>query len=67
MMHRISELILEKHKPDLLIQVSKQSFGTYDFYKAKEIIREGELAALKAVLESQYRDFVPENLTELYA
>ena len=49
MMRKISELTLEKHQPDLLISLSKQSFSTYDFYKAKEIIQEGEEAAIKAL------------------
>jgi NTE family protein len=49
MMRKISDLTLEKHKPDLLINISKESFGTYDFYKAKEIIEEGESATLSAL------------------
>ncbi len=49
MMRKISELTLEKHKPDLLISISKESFSTYDFYKAKEIIKEGEIATLNAL------------------
>jgi NTE family protein len=48
-MRKISDLTLEKHKPDLLINISKESFGTYDFYKAKEIIKEGERATLCAL------------------
>jgi NTE family protein len=49
MMRKISELILEKHKSDLLISISKESYSTYDFYKAKDIIMEGEDAAIKAL------------------
>jgi NTE family protein len=49
MMRKISDLTLEKNKPDLLINISKESFGTYDFYKAKEIIKEGERATLYAL------------------
>jgi NTE family protein len=44
MMHKISDLTLEKQQPDLLISISKESYGTYDFYKAKEIIEDGEEA-----------------------
>ncbi|MCK9220756.1 MAG: patatin-like phospholipase family protein [Bacteroidales bacterium] len=54
MMQKISELTLEKNKPDLLINISRDSFSTYDFYKAKEIIKEGELATLRA-LESFHK------------
>jgi NTE family protein len=49
MMRKICELTLEKHKPDLLINISKESFSTYDFYKAREIIKEGEEAALRTL------------------
>jgi NTE family protein len=49
MMRKISDLTLEKHNPDILINISKESFGTYDFYKAKEIIEEGERATLSAL------------------
>ncbi|MCX6234463.1 MAG: patatin-like phospholipase family protein [Bacteroidetes bacterium] len=35
MLHKISLLTLEKHQPDLLINISRHSFGTYDFYKQK--------------------------------
>jgi NTE family protein len=49
MLHKISLLTLEKHQPDLLINISRHSFGTYDFYKAKDIIEEGERAAKKAI------------------
>jgi len=50
MLHQISVLTIEKNRPDLLINVSKNSFGTFDFYKAKKIIKEGERAA-RAALE----------------
>ncbi len=49
MMRRISDLMLERYPPDMLIQISKESFSTYDFYKAEEIIKEGERAAVKAI------------------
>lgn len=49
MMRKISDLTLEQNKPDLLINISKESFGTYDFYKASEIIKEGERATLEAL------------------
>jgi NTE family protein len=51
MTRKISELTLEKHKPDLLISISVESFNAYDFYKAKEIIREGEMATEDALNE----------------
>jgi NTE family protein len=49
MMQKITELTLERCKPDLLISISKESYNTYDFYKAREIIQEGELATKDAL------------------
>lgn len=51
MVHRISRLTIEKYPPDLLISVSRDMFGAYDFYKAKEIIEEGEVVAENALLD----------------
>ena len=41
MMQRNSELSIELYKPDILINISKNSFGIYDFHKSAEIIEEG--------------------------
>ena len=49
MMRKISDLTLEKHKPDILISISKEAYNIFEFYKAAEIIKEGELAALNAL------------------
>jgi NTE family protein len=52
MMRKISDLTLEKYQPDLLIRISRESYSTYDFYKAKEIIKEGEDAAMNALKQA---------------
>jgi predicted acylesterase/phospholipase RssA len=49
MMRKISDLTQEKEQPDLLINISKESIAIYDFYKAKEIIKEGEIATLNSL------------------
>jgi NTE family protein len=49
MLNQIASLTLANHHADIMIQVSKEAFGTYDFYKAAEIIKEGEKAAHKAL------------------
>lgn len=49
MLNQITNLTLEKQKVDINITLSKDAFGTYDFYKAKEIIEEGEMAAMQAL------------------
>jgi len=49
MLRQITDLSLVNHKIDITINVSRESFEIYDFYKAGEIIREGENATLKAL------------------
>lgn len=43
---RLTSLMLEIHKPDVLIRVPRTTAATFDFYKAKQIYKEG-LAAYK--------------------
>ena len=49
MLGQIALLTLGNQKIDLTINISREAFGTYDFYKAKEIILEGENAARQAI------------------
>jgi NTE family protein len=49
MLRQIADLTLMNHQIDITINVSRESFEIYDFYKAGEIIKEGEIAALKAL------------------
>ena len=46
MLNQIAALTLSNYRTDIMVRISKESFGTYDFYKAAEIIREGERATL---------------------
>ena len=41
MIQKVSELTLEKYQPDVLIEIPHNLFGTYEFYKSKEIIEFG--------------------------
>lgn len=41
MIQKVSELTLEKYQPDVLIEIPRNAFGTYEFYKSKEIIEFG--------------------------
>jgi NTE family protein len=52
MTYQIDQLTLEKHPPDILINISRDSCGTFDFYKAEELIEIGRLSAKKS-LEGQ--------------
>jgi NTE family protein len=49
MLNQIADLTLANHQIDIMIEISKEAYGTYDFYKAREIIREGEKAAEKVL------------------
>ncbi len=49
MVHQISKLTIETYPSDLLISISRDLFGAYDFYKANEIIEEGAVAAKNAL------------------
>lgn len=45
MENRIIELSLEKHQPDIVIPVSREVCSMFEFYKAKETIEAGRVAA----------------------
>jgi NTE family protein len=45
MLNQIASLTLRNYHVDIMIAISREAYGTYDFYKASEIIREGERAA----------------------
>lgn len=59
MLNQIAALTLMNQKVDIMVQISRESFGTYDFYKAGEIIREGERATLAVVSPEQHRVTFP--------
>jgi len=42
MMDKISQLKLEQYPPDILIEIPRDSYQIYEFYKAEEIIQLGE-------------------------
>ena len=47
--HHLSLMNIEKYKPDMLINISRHSCGTFDFFKAEELIETGRLAAKKSI------------------
>jgi len=49
MLRQIASLTLKNYETDIMIEISSHSFSTYDFYKAGEIISEGERAASLAL------------------
>jgi len=49
MTYHMAQMNLAYHNPDILIEVSRDSCGTYDFFKAKELIDMGRYAAMKSL------------------
>ncbi len=47
----ISEITIERYPPDILISVSHESCGTFDFYKAEEMVEIGRFTAQKNLEE----------------
>ena len=51
MLHKIARQNIEKHRPDILINIPTDSANTFDFHKAEELIKIGKLAAKEAILK----------------
>ncbi len=41
---RLTELMIHVHKPDLVVNISRDACGVFEFYRANEIIEEGRKA-----------------------
>lgn len=44
MQERIAELMIELYKPDIVVNISRDACGVFEFYRANEIIEEGRIA-----------------------
>jgi len=49
MRHHITQMSLEKYPPDLMINISRESCGAYDFYRAAEMVELGRRATIKSL------------------
>ncbi|MEA3443132.1 MAG: patatin-like phospholipase family protein, partial [Bacteroidota bacterium] len=49
MLSQIAKLTLEMNPPDILIEISRQACGTFDFYKATELIELGKKVTRKSL------------------
>ena len=49
MLSQITKLILTMTPPDILIEISRESCGTFDFYKADELIQAGRIATKETI------------------
>jgi len=52
MLSQISMLTLEMNPPDILIDISRNSCGVFDFYKANELIELGKMATTRSLRSS---------------
>ncbi|MCZ8216311.1 MAG: phospholipase, partial [Cyclobacteriaceae bacterium] len=46
---RLTDLMIEIHKPDLVVEISRDACGVFEFYRANEIIESGRNAFKKAL------------------
>jgi NTE family protein len=53
MIHKIARQHIERHKPDILINIPNDSANTFDFHKADELIKIGEMVASEQI--TKYR------------
>jgi len=45
------QLTIEKNPPDILVNISRNTCGTYDFYKAAELVEIGRIATMESLDE----------------
>jgi len=55
MQNKITNLMIEKFKPDILVNISREACSTFDFFKAAEVIEMGRIAFNKALAEYDRR------------
>jgi len=51
MTQRIADLQIDYARPDITINIPRNSAGTFDFHKSKQLIEEGRIAARKSIEE----------------
>lgn len=49
MTYQLGRLMLEQYSPDIMIEVSRYTCNTFDFYKAEELVETGRNAAQKSI------------------
>jgi NTE family protein len=49
MIRRMAQLTIERYQPDVVIHVPADSAGTFEFFKATELIELGKELALEAI------------------
>jgi NTE family protein len=45
--HRLAQMMVQAYPPDIMIEISRNSAGTFEFFKAEELVEMGRYAAKK--------------------
>jgi len=53
---RLTELMIQIHQPDIVVNVSRDACGVFEFYRAMEIIECGRRALDKAIVEADEKN-----------
>jgi len=49
MMHHMSQMSLKEYSPDILIDISRKTCSTFDFFKSEELVEIGRISALQCI------------------
>jgi NTE family protein len=52
MQNRLTEITVDKYRPDLLVSISRHACGTFEFFRGEEMIEVGRTAMRKALQEA---------------
>jgi NTE family protein len=52
------QLTIEKYPPDILVNISRDTCGTYDFYRAEELVEIGRQSAIKTLDEFEEEEII---------
>jgi NTE family protein len=55
---QLVQLAIEKNPPDILVNISRDTCGTYDFYRAEELVEIGRQSAIKTLEEFEKEEIV---------
>lgn len=55
---RLTDLMIDVHKPDLVVNISRDACGVFEFYRANEIIEEGRKAFHRAYEQHRANDVI---------
>lgn len=50
---RLTELMIQVHKPDIVVNISRDACGVFEFYRANEIIEEGRRSFRRAIAANE--------------